>query len=68
MLSWIRFQMIPGEHNLVPVVFGVAFVLFLLPGVCSGLIISLKHLKQPWFMFSFGTDLHRTIRIVILSR
>jgi hypothetical protein len=45
------FKIVPGEHNLVPVVFGVAFALFLLPGVCSGLIMSLKYVKQPSFMF-----------------
>jgi hypothetical protein len=35
MLPWICFKMIPEEHNLVPVVFCVAFALFLLPAVGS---------------------------------
>ena len=60
--------MIPGEHNLVPVVFGVTFALFLLPGVGPGVFISLKYLKQPWFVCSFGTDLHQTGHIAMLSR
>ena len=36
-------------------------------GTGSDLILSLKYLKQLWFMFSFGTDLHHTVHIVILS-